>query len=93
MARLAITHRSCSSRASCLMYGARLTNDNDISAIRRAVAYLDKLSFESIPILPVGSCFVAGLATDLPIKVDVELLPEKQRPDSETINLEKQWSS
>jgi len=70
----------------------RLININDINAIGKTVAYLDKLSFDSIPILSVGSCFIAGLATDLPIKVDIDLLPYKQRPDSETINLETHWT-
>jgi len=69
----------------------RLINIYDINAIGKTVAYLDKLSFESIPILSVGSCFIAGLATDLPVKVDVKLLPPHQRPDSATINLESQW--
>ena len=69
----------------------RLINDNDIRAIEKAVAYLDKLSFQSIPILSVGSCFVAGLASDLPVKVDINLLEEKQQPKSETINLQKSW--
>jgi hypothetical protein len=71
----------------------RLINSNDINAIQKTVAYLDKLSFDSIPILSVGSCFVAGLATDIPIKIDVELLPHDQQPDSETITLEKEWNA
>lgn len=71
----------------------RLINVNDINAIQKTVAYLDKLSFDSIPILSVGSCFVAGLATDIPIKVDIELLPVNEQPDSETISLEKEWST
>lgn len=70
----------------------RLINVNDINAIGRTVAYLDKLSFESISILSVGSCFVAGLATDLPIKVDINLLPPGERPKSETIDLNDKWS-
>jgi len=70
----------------------RLINENDIQAIEKTVAYLDKLSFQSIPILSVGSCFVAGLASDIPVKVDIDFLEdEKQRPMSETINLQKAW--
>lgn len=69
----------------------RLINDNDIGAVEKAVAYLDKLSFQTIPILSVGSCFVAGLASDIPVKVDVELLPTKQQPQSDTVKLEKEW--
>jgi DNA helicase HerA-like ATPase len=70
----------------------RLINDNDIQAVSKTVAYLDKLSFQTIPILSVGSCFVAGLASDLPVKVDIDLLEKKNQPASETINLEKSWN-
>lgn len=70
----------------------RLINSNDINAVERAVAYLDKLSFESIPVLPVGCCFVAGLASDIPIKVDIDFLPENERPRSETIDLRRSWN-
>jgi len=70
----------------------RLINNNDINAIEKTVAYLDKLSFQSIPILSVGSCFVAGLALDVPIKVDIDLLPLNKQPKSETINLENAWT-
>lgn len=70
----------------------RLINDNDIQAVSKTVAYLDKLSFQTIPILSVGSCFVAGLASDLPVKVDIDLLEKKRQPASETINLEEAWN-
>lgn len=70
----------------------RLINDLDIKAIEKTVAYLDKLSFESIPILSVGSCFIAGLASDIPVKVDIDLLPNEKQPRSETIDLEKAWN-
>jgi len=69
----------------------RLINDLDIKAIEKTIAYLDKLSFESIPLLSVGSCFVAGLASDIPVKVDIDLLPSNKQPKSETIDLEKAW--
>jgi len=71
----------------------RLINDLDIKAIEKTIAYLDKLSFESIPLLSVGSCFVAGLASDIPVKVDIDLLPTERQPKSETIDLEKAWSN
>ncbi len=70
----------------------RLLNVNDINAIERAVAYLDKLSFDSIPILPAGNCFVAGLATDIPIKVDIDILELDRQPNSATIRLQETWS-
>ena len=71
----------------------RLINDNDIRAVEKAVSYLDKLSFQTIPILSVGSCFVAGLAVDIPIRVDIALLKEEKRPKSETVDLECAWTS
>jgi len=71
----------------------RLINDLDIKAIEKTVAYLDKLSFESIPVLSVGSCFIAGLASDIPVKVDIDLLEIERQPKSETIDLEKAWNN
>jgi len=71
----------------------RLINDHDIKAIEKTISYLDKLSFESIPVLSVGSCFVAGLASDIPVKVDIDLLPIDKQPRSETIDLQKAWST
>jgi len=69
----------------------RLINDYDIQALHKTVAYLDKLSFESIPILSVGSCFFAGLATKISVKVTIDLLPHKHRPKSGTISLDTIW--
>lgn len=60
-------------------------------AIEKTVAYLDKLSFQSIPILPIGTCIIAGLSSDIPVRIDVDLLDENKRPKSETIDLEKSW--
>lgn len=69
----------------------KLLNDYDISAIHKTVAYLDKLSFESIPILSVGNCFFAGVATNLPVKVAIATLDEDNRPNSENVDLEEIW--
>jgi len=70
----------------------RLINDHDIKAIEKTIAYLDKLSFESIPVLSVGSCFIAGLASDIPVKVDIDLLPNEKQPRSETIDFNNAWA-
>ena len=70
-----------------------LINDNDINAVEKAVSYLDKLSFQSIPILSVGSCFIAGLVSDIPVKVDIDLLDDLRRPKSGTLNLESAWKT
>lgn len=69
----------------------KLLNDYDIGAIHKTVAYLDKLSFESIPILSIGNCFFAGVATNLPVKVAVAPLESINRPNSENVNLEGIW--
>ena len=69
----------------------RLMNNNDIEAIAKAVAYLDKFSFESIAVLSIGSCFVAWLASDIPIKVDIDLLDKDKQPMSQTLDLENSW--
>lgn len=69
----------------------RLMNDNDLKAINRAVAYLDKLSFDSISNLSVGSCFIAGQTTQFPLSVKVDLLEDGKQPKSETINLNDLW--
>ncbi len=69
----------------------KLLNDYDINAIHKTVAYLDKLSFESIPILSVGNCFFAGVATNLPVKVAIAPLDEVNRPNSENVDLEDIW--
>lgn len=71
----------------------RLINNNDLNAVRRAVAYLDDLSFDTIPILSVGSCFFAGLATDIPVKINIEMLDEEEkRPKSDTVKLIEAWT-
>lgn len=69
----------------------KLINDFDINAIHKTVAYLDKLSFESIPILSTWSCFFAWLATNLPVKVNIKELDKINKPDSWTVTLENIW--
>lgn len=69
----------------------RLMNDNDLKAINKAVSYLDKLSFDSISNLSTGCCFIAGQMTQFPLSVRVQLLDDAERPQSETIDLNKLW--
>ncbi|MBP9690600.1 ATP-binding protein [Candidatus Woesebacteria bacterium] len=72
----------------------RLINNNDLNAVRRAVAYLDDLSFDTIPILSVGSCFFAGLAIDIPVKLNIEYIDEEdRRPKSDTVKLTEAWTT
>jgi uncharacterized protein len=69
----------------------RLINNKDIEAIGRTVSYLDRISFESLSILPQGSCILAGLSADLPVVLKVDRLPEDNKPHNETIILTKHW--
>jgi len=71
----------------------RLMNENDLRAINKAVSYLDELSFNSISNLSVGCCFIAGQMTQFPLSVKVKLLDENERPQSETVDLDKLWKN
>jgi DNA helicase HerA-like ATPase len=69
----------------------RLINNNDIKAVERTVSYLDKLSFESLPILPTGTCILAGLSAQVPVMIDIGEIPEENEPDNKTIKLTDFW--
>lgn len=70
----------------------RLINIKDIEAIEKTVSYLDKVSFESLSILPTGTCILAGLAAKLPVMVKIKKLEdEKYQPNSKTIKLTDIW--
>lgn len=69
----------------------RLINNKDIEAIEKTVSYLDRVSFESLPILPTGTCIIAGLAAKLPVVVNMNELNKKFQPNSQTIKLTDFW--
>lgn len=69
----------------------RLINNKDLEMIEKAVSYLDKLSFETLPILPVGACVLSGIIADLPIIVQIDKLDKNIQPKSSTIPLELSW--
>lgn len=69
----------------------RLINNKDLEMIEKAVSYLDKLSFETLPILPVGACVLSGIIADLPIVIQVDKLDKSVQPISETLLLEDCW--
>ena len=71
----------------------RLVNEKDILAINRTVSYLDKISFESLPILSTGSCILAGLSAQIPVTIDVDKIDEKFEPDNKTIILTTHWGT
>ena len=78
----------------------RLINNKDIDAIERTVSYLDKVSFESISILPQGTCVFAGLSATLPVTVKIGEIKDHEvkdgivryRPFNETMSLTKNWN-
>ncbi|SKB64559.1 hypothetical protein SAMN05660477_00468 [Soonwooa buanensis] len=71
----------------------RLINNKDIEAVEKTVSYLDKVSFESLPILPTGTCIVAGLAAKLPVVVKMNPLKKEFQPNSQTIKLTDFWGN
>lgn len=69
----------------------RLVNNLDIHAIERAVAYLDRVSFESLPILPTGACVLSGVSAQVPVVVKVAELPPAFAPNSRTMSVTTEW--
>ena len=69
----------------------RLINNRDLEMVERAIAYLDKISIESLPILPAGACVLSGIIADLPLILQVDPLSEKEQPESQTIALTESW--
>ncbi|MFP9114438.1 ATP-binding protein [Flavobacterium sp. RHBU_3] len=69
----------------------RLINNNDIKAVEKTVSYLDKLSFESLPILPTGTCILAGLSAQVPVMIDIGKIDKKFEPNNKTMILIDNW--
>ena len=59
--------------------------------VEKAISYLDKLSVETLPILPAGACVLSGIVADLPIIVQIDELNEESAPKSQTIKLTNAW--
>ncbi len=69
----------------------RLINNNDIIAVEKTISYLDKVSFGYLPILPTGTCILAGLLAQIPVVVDIGGIPEKNEPKNKTMTLVEKW--
>ncbi|RZB31703.1 MAG: uncharacterized protein SRB1_01322 [Desulfobacteraceae bacterium Eth-SRB1] len=67
----------------------QLINQRDLQTIGNAVSYIDKITEESIPTLPIGTCVFSGIATPMPLKLKIEELPDEQKPDSHTLQFER----
>ncbi|PVZ78031.1 ATPase [Serratia sp. S1B] len=64
----------------------RLINQNDLYAIEKSVSYIDKLTEESIPTLPTGTCIFSGVVCPMPLKLRVTELAVEHKPHSHTIS-------
>jgi DNA helicase HerA-like ATPase len=62
----------------------RLLNERDLKAIASAVSYIDRVTEESIPALPTGTCIFSGIAAQMPLKLNIKALPDAARPKSAT---------
>ncbi len=72
----------------------RLINNNDLLAVEKTIAYLDKVSADSIPNLATGTCILAGLLAQIPVVMKVgKISNRKNQPVSQTINLLDKWQS
>lgn len=69
----------------------RLINNNDIIAVEKTISYLDKLSFEYLPILPTGTCILAGLSAQVPVVVDIASIEEDSEPNNKTRSMIEHW--
>jgi len=67
----------------------QLINQRDLQTIGNAVSYIDKITEESIPTLSIGTCIFSGIATPMPLKIKINELPDKQKPDSHTLKFEE----
>jgi hypothetical protein len=69
-----------------------LINNEDINSVRQTIAYLDKVSFEYLPLLPTGTCILAGLLANVPIVLDIgKIEPSKFEPKNKTLTLVDKW--
>lgn len=66
----------------------RLVNQRDLTAIATSVSYIDKISEESIPTLPTGTCIFSGVAGQMPLKLRVLPLDAERQPRSNTLRFE-----
>jgi DNA helicase HerA-like ATPase len=69
----------------------RLINEQDIKAVEKTISYLDKVSFEYLPILPTGTCIFAGLLASVPVVIDIGRIDEKYEPRNKTRPLAQNW--
>ena len=64
----------------------RLINQKDLAMISSVVSYIDKVTEESIPVLPTGTCVFSGVASPMPLKLNVKELDKELQPKSTTLS-------
>ncbi|MGQ1891176.1 ATP-binding protein [Thermophagus sp. OGC60D27] len=69
----------------------RLINNRDIQAVERTVSYLDKVSFDALPILPTGTCVLAGLSAQVPVIIKIDEISKGYEPFNKTIRPTDYW--
>ena len=69
----------------------RLINNKDIEAVERTISYLDKVSFDALPILPTGTCVLAGLSAQVPIIIEIDKIDDDYEPYNKTIRPTDFW--
>ena len=62
----------------------RLINERDLQTMASAVSYIDRVTEESIPTLPTGTCIFSGVASQMPLKINIMPLSNESRPRSAT---------
>lgn len=69
----------------------RLINNKDIDAVERTISYLDKVSFEALPIMPTGTCVLAGLSAQVPVIIEIDKIDDDYEPYNKTIRPTDFW--
>lgn len=63
----------------------RLINQKDLAMISSVVSYIDRVTEESIPVLPTGTCIFSGVASPMPLKLNIKELEKHLQPKSTTL--------
>jgi len=65
-----------------------LINQKNLQTIGNAVPYIDKITEESIPSLPISTFVFNRIATPMPLKIKTDELTDNQKSDSHTLKFE-----
>jgi DNA helicase HerA-like ATPase len=65
----------------------KLVNPYDLNKIRKAVAFLNQNSMDTLTVLGPGECLVSGTGLNMPCFLRVDQLDIEHRPKSENVML------